>query len=74
MASTTRVRPVAPGEAGLLTRLSYWYSKRRFGAVPEPFAVTANHPKLLFATAVHEMAVQWATTALPTQPPDFRPG
>ena len=27
----------------------YSYTKRRFGEVPEPFAVVAHHPRLLFA-------------------------
>lgn len=71
MASTTRVRPVAPDQAGLLTKLSYWYAKRRFGAVPEPFAVTANHPKLLFVSALHEMAAQKAATVLPANVRDL---
>jgi len=65
MPTTTRVPPVAPDSAGLLVKLSYWYAKRRFGEVPEPFAVTAHHRKLFMASAVHELAVQKATTVLP---------
>lgn len=38
-----RIAAVPPGEAHPLIKLSYWYAKRRFGEVPEPFAVTANH-------------------------------
>jgi len=43
----------------------YRYAKRRFGEVPEPFAVTAHHPRLLVANAVHETMLQWASRRLP---------
>ncbi|HWE88714.1 MAG TPA: carboxymuconolactone decarboxylase family protein [Pseudonocardiaceae bacterium] len=61
----SRVTAVSPGQAGPLVKLSYWYAKRRFGEVPEPFAVTANHRKLFFASALHEMAAGKAATGLP---------
>ncbi|MFI6867528.1 carboxymuconolactone decarboxylase family protein [Nocardia sp. NPDC050406] len=61
----TRIPTVTPRQAGLLTRIGYWYSKRRFGAVPEPFAVMANHPKLMRAAGVHETLVERASTVLP---------
>jgi AhpD family alkylhydroperoxidase len=61
----SRVPTVSPTQAGLLVRLSYWYAKRRFGAVPEPFAVAANHRKIFFASALHEMAAEKAATVLP---------
>lgn len=62
--SATRIPAVSPQQAGPLTRLMYRISKRRYGAVPEPMAVTANHPKLLTAFAVHETLAQRATTVL----------
>jgi AhpD family alkylhydroperoxidase len=65
MAATTRVPAVTPDKAGLLVKLGYWYAKRRFGEVPEPFAVTANHRKLFLASALHEYAVERAATVLP---------
>lgn len=65
--SATRIPAVRPEQAGTLTRLLYRYAKRRFGEVPEPFAVAANHPKLLTASAVHEGLVQRASTVLPPQ-------
>lgn len=61
----TRIPAVRPGEAGPLIRLSYWYARRRFGEVPEPFAVSANHRRLFFASVVHEMALEKASTKLP---------
>ncbi|MGX1807221.1 carboxymuconolactone decarboxylase family protein [Nocardia sp. NPDC055321] len=61
----TRLPAVGPKQAGPLTRILYWYMKRRFGAVPEPFAVTANHPRLFLASSVHEGLVERASTVLP---------
>jgi hypothetical protein len=60
-----RIAAVPPGEAHPLIKLSYWYAKRRFGEVPEPFAVTANHRKLFVASAVHELVAEKASTTLP---------
>ncbi|MFN8032338.1 MAG: carboxymuconolactone decarboxylase family protein [Mycobacterium sp.] len=62
---TTYLEPLTPERAPLLTRLMYRYAKRRFGEVPEPFAVYAHHPRLLRANAVHEGMLQRASTTLP---------
>lgn len=61
----TRIEPVAPDHAGLLTRLMYRIARRRFGQVPEPIAVSAHHPRLLLANALHETMLQAASKALP---------
>ncbi|SDC74541.1 carboxymuconolactone decarboxylase family protein [Rhodococcus tukisamuensis] len=61
----TRIPPVPPQEAGPLVKLAYRIAGRRFGAVPEPFAVLAHHRKLFLASAGHEMAVEKASTVLP---------
>ena len=61
----TRIAAVTPQQAGPMTKLLYRLAKRRFREVPEPFAVTANHPKLLTANAVHETMVDTASSALP---------
>lgn len=63
--TTTRIAPLPPQRASLLTRLLYRYARRRFGEVPEPFAVYAHHRKLLVAGAVHEGLLQRASTTLP---------
>jgi AhpD family alkylhydroperoxidase len=65
MGMTPRIAPVPPKQAGLLTRGMYWYAKRRFGEVPEPFAVAAHHPRLLVANAVHEGLLQVGSKKLP---------
>lgn len=62
---TTRIAPLAPADAGILTRLMYRFAKRRFGEVPEPFTVAAHHPRLLAANAVHEMLLQSGSKTLP---------
>ncbi|BBX26957.1 hypothetical protein GCM10009632_12270 [Mycolicibacterium alvei] len=61
----TRIAAVTPKQAGLLTRAMYWYAKRQFGEVPEPFAVAAHHPRLLVANGVHEMLLQSGSKKLP---------
>ena len=61
----TRIAPLPPGQAGPLTRMMYRFAKRRFGEVPEPFAVAARHPRLLMANAVHEMLLQSGSKTLP---------
>ncbi len=63
--TATRIAPVTPDKAPLLTRLMYRYAKRRFGEVPEPFTVSAHHRGLLIAGAVHEAILEKASTALP---------
>ena len=54
MTQKTRIAPVPPQQASLLTRIMYRVAKRRFGEVPEPFAVAAHHPRLMLANIVHE--------------------
>ena len=48
-----------------MTRAMYRVAKRRYGEVPEPFAVVAHHRRLLIASAVHETMVQRASRTLP---------
>jgi AhpD family alkylhydroperoxidase len=43
----------------------YRYAKRRYGEVPEPFTVSAHHRGLLLAEALHESALERASTKLP---------
>jgi alkylhydroperoxidase family enzyme len=56
----TRIKGVAKKDAGLLVKAVYWFARREFGAVPEPVAVTAHHPRLLMASGRHELAVKKA--------------
>ncbi|MGH3859339.1 carboxymuconolactone decarboxylase family protein [Actinokineospora sp.] len=61
----SRIAGVTEKDAPLLVRAMYWFAKRRYGAVPEPFAVSAHHRKLLIAGARHELAVEKASKELP---------
>ena len=65
MTQKTRIEPLPPKRAGLLTRTMYRVAKRRYGQVPEPFAVAAHHGKLMVAGAVHETMVDRASKTLP---------
>lgn len=65
MTQKTRIEPLPPKRAGLLTRAMYRVAKRRYGQVPEPFAVAAHHRGLLIASAMHETMVDRASKALP---------
>jgi AhpD family alkylhydroperoxidase len=65
MTPKTRIEPLPPKRAGLLTRTMYRVAKRRYGEVPEPFAVVAHHRSLLIASAVHETMIQRASQTLP---------
>lgn len=65
MTQKTRIEPLSPERAGLLTRAMYRIAKRRYGQVPEPFTVAAHHRKLMVASAVHETMIDRASTQLP---------
>ncbi len=62
---TTRITPVSPKQAGLLTRMMYRIAKRNYGEVPEPFTAVAHHPRLLVANAVHETMLKSGSKKLP---------
>lgn len=54
---TARIKAVPEREAGLLGRLAYRFSRRRFGKVVEPLTVTAHHPRLLLGYGLFELAL-----------------
>lgn len=61
----TRIPQVPTSEAGLLTKLIYRYSRRRFGAVPEPVGVLAHHGALLRAYGISEAFIERSARKLP---------
>ncbi|HKN56402.1 MAG TPA: carboxymuconolactone decarboxylase family protein [Amycolatopsis sp.] len=61
-----RIPATKTSEAGLFLKLAYRFARRRYGAVPEPLAVTAHHPGLMRAGAVHELLVERASKRLPS--------
>lgn len=60
-----RIPGVRTKEAGWLVRAGYWFARRRYGAVPEPFTVSAHHVRLTVAGGRHELAVERAAKTLP---------
>ncbi len=65
MTQKTRIEPLPPKRAGLLTRAMYSVARRRYGQVPEPLAVAAHHRRLMIAWAAHENMTDWASKTLP---------
>jgi hypothetical protein len=60
------MKGVEPAEAGWLTRLVYWYARRKFGNLTgkarlvEPVAIAAHHPRLLRAMGQMEGGLEAA--------------
>jgi AhpD family alkylhydroperoxidase len=52
-----RIKGLPKRESGLLGRLAYWFSERRYGKVLEPLPVAAHHPRLLFGSGTMELAL-----------------
>jgi len=65
MTQKSRIEPVPPQRASLLTKVFYQVAKRKFGEVPEPFAIAAHHPRLMLANIVHEGMLGSASKKLP---------
>ena len=61
----SRIPAVPEEQAGVVGRLAYRFARRRFGAVPEPFAVLRHHPRLFWAGALAESVDEKAATVLP---------
>ena len=67
------MKGVEPAEAGWLTRLVYWFVRRKFGRLTgkdrliEPVKVAAHHPRLLRALGQMEGGLQ-AARSVPAEP------
>jgi AhpD family alkylhydroperoxidase len=57
----SRIPGVTKEQAGPLVRATYAYSRRAFGRLPEPIAVTAHAPGLLAGYSAFEMATDRAS-------------
>ncbi len=62
-----RIPAVDEKDAGMVGRLVYRYATKRFGAVPEPFAIARHHRGLFWAGLVSEAAYEKAATLLPAR-------
>jgi hypothetical protein len=49
-----RIDGVPRSEAGLLAKVAYRYSERKFGRVLTPVGILAHHPRVLLAQAAYE--------------------
>lgn len=59
--------PAVPRErAGLFGKFLYRMARKRFGAIPEPFAVSLHHRGVTFASGMHELLAERASKELPT--------
>jgi AhpD family alkylhydroperoxidase len=61
---SARVPAVPAEEAGVVGRLMYRLMRKRFGDVPEPFAVLRHHKRLFWAETIAEIAFERASTVL----------
>lgn len=55
-----RLKAVEAHEAGWVTRLIYWATRRKVGRVVLPIKITAHHPRLLRAVGHMEMGQEAA--------------
>src|ERR1700716_1438011 len=60
-----RITAIPAVEAGPFLKVFYRLARKRFVAVPEPLAISARHPALVLAGAVHEFMVEKAARTLP---------
>jgi hypothetical protein len=62
-AEMSRIEGIAPREAGFLTRVAYWFARRRLGEVPKPLEVYAHNPWVMRAYGAFELMNERATKA-----------
>jgi alkylhydroperoxidase family enzyme len=60
-----RITAITTTEAGPVLKLAYRFARKRFGAVPEPLAISAHHSGLLRAGLIHELLVEKSARTLP---------
>jgi len=53
----SRIQGLPARKAGILGKLLYYFTRRRFGRVPEPVRVLAHHATLLRGYAGFELAL-----------------
>ncbi|MBW0103211.1 carboxymuconolactone decarboxylase family protein [Pseudonocardia sp. KRD291] len=62
-----RIPAVDDDRAGVWGRLVYRMARRRYGSVPEPFAVARHHRRLFWAGLVTELAWERSVGVLPAR-------
>jgi hypothetical protein len=55
-----RIEGVSPEKAGWLTRIAYWFARKKVGALPVPLTVYAHNPWVMRAYGAFEMGAERA--------------
>jgi len=58
-----RIEGITQERAGLLTRIAYWFAKRKVGELPKPLEVYAHNPWVMRAYGTFELLSERATLA-----------
>jgi hypothetical protein len=53
-----RIEEMSQGGGGLLVKVAYWFSRRRFGKLVDPVKVLARHSWVLLGSWAFEMAFE----------------
>jgi AhpD family alkylhydroperoxidase len=61
----SRIPAVPREQAGLFGKFLFRMAKKRYGVMPEPFAVSLHHRGVTFASGMHEMLAERASKQLP---------
>lgn len=62
-----RIEPVAEDRAGIALRLAYRYAEKRYGKVPEPMAVWAHAPGVMWTWVIAETLAHYTWRRLPRE-------
>jgi hypothetical protein len=62
IAGMARIDGIAPDNAGFMTRLAYWFAKKKVGQVPVPLTIYAHNPWVMRAYGSFEMGADRART------------
>ena len=58
-----RIEGVSESRASWLTRIGYWFARRKVGEVPRPLAIYAHNPWIMRAYGTFELMAERATYA-----------
>lgn len=57
-----RIKELPQSRGGLLVKIAYWFSRRRYGKILDPLKVMSHHFWVLLSTIAFEMALERAKT------------
>ncbi len=53
-----RIEEMSQGKGGLLVKVAYWFSLKRFGKIADPVKVMCRHIWVLLGSGAFEMVVE----------------